>query len=63
MGGQTSKTDVKGVCHPAFAPLREAFAEDFASGRSIGASVALYVRSFFEVLRSRCQIARLITCL
>eukprot|EP01051_Picozoa_sp_SAG22_P013540 SAG22_NODE_1529_length_4218_cov_2.153435_5_plen_60_part_00 len=42
---KTSKTDVKGVCHPAFAPLREAFAEDFASGRSIGASVALYVRS------------------
>ena len=62
MGSKTSKTDVKGVCHPAFAPLRKAFAEDFASGRSIGASVALYVRSF-EVLRPRCQIARLITCL
>ena len=36
---------VKGICHPAFAPLRKAFAADFASGKSIGAAVALYVRN------------------
>ncbi len=42
---ESTQLQVKGVCHPAFAPLRKAFAEDFASGKAIGAAVALYVRN------------------
>ncbi|HRH60671.1 MAG TPA: hypothetical protein PL045_08885, partial [Chitinophagaceae bacterium] len=34
-------THVHGYCDPRFAPLRDAFAENFAEGLEIGASLAL----------------------
>ncbi|MGW0808695.1 serine hydrolase domain-containing protein [Nonomuraea sp. NPDC002799] len=34
--------DVQGICHPRFAPVRDAFLANFAEGRELGASVCVY---------------------
>ena len=41
--GATAPSGSAGVCHPAFARLREAFEDDLVSGRSVGASLCLVV--------------------
>lgn len=48
-GRENMGTDIQGICDSRFAPVREAFAENFESGEEVGAAVAVTVEGEYVV--------------